>query len=359
MLLILDKINTRSVKKILGFILPLVFTIFFLLLAFQNVDLKKSIWLITNTSLPWLLVFIFIFFFSHFIRAIRWKIIINSIKKETSLLNLFSAVMIGYGVGCVASRLGEVYRGFFLGRWEKLSRTSMFATVVVERIIDMLALGFSCVVSIYIYSGDLLNEVIWLKASLIVAFSVMAVFIALIYLLIVKKESFYNAIVKFVGRFSHKMADFLAKTFTTLLEGFSSIKGIKSYLLILVYSVIIMLLYALNAYIGFYILELENTYTITFGMAWVLMTISAFGVVIPTPGATGSYHLITIFVLTQLYNFNYTESGAYAILTHFISYVSFIVSSLLLLYVVNRRNFKKGIPKENFLSVFRLNMDEK
>ncbi len=357
--MISDKPNTHHVRKVLGVLFPFLLTIIFLLLAFQNVDLSKSISLITKSSFFWVGVFLLVFFLSHFVRAVRWKVMINGVKKETSLLNLFGAVMIGYGVGCVVSRLGEVYRGFFLGRWEKLSRTSMFGTVIVERIIDMLALGFSCLISVYVYSGDLLVEVDWLKTSLVFAFGLMGFLIVLIYLLVIKKENFYNSIVNLVGKFSRKQGEFLAKIFGTLVDGFNCITGIKSYMLILLHTVIIMLLYAVDAYIGFYMLELNKMYPVNFEMAWILMTISAFGVVIPTPGGTGSYHFLAIFVLTRLFQFDSSSSGAYALLTHFISYVSFILSSLILLYFINKRNFKKGVPKENFLTVFKLNPDEK
>jgi hypothetical protein len=82
------------------------------------------------------------------------------------------------------------------------------------------------------------------------------------------------------------------------------------------------------------------------------MTISAYGVIIPTPGGTGSYHIISIFVLTQLYNFEYELSAAYALLTHFLSYVIFIGSTVVIIYFINKINEKKGMKKENFLSVF-------
>ena len=45
---------------------------------------------------------------------------------------------------------------------------------------------------------------------------------------------------------------------------------------------------------------------------------------IPTPGATGSYHLIVISVLVGIFNFSNEISGAYALLTHATTYILFI-----------------------------------
>jgi uncharacterized membrane protein YbhN (UPF0104 family) len=94
-------------------------------------------------------------------------------------------------------------------------------------------------------------------------------------------------------------------------------------------------------------------------MAWILMTISAFGIIIPTPGGTGSYHAIIILVLTTLFSFSQEISAAYAILTHIISYVSFILSTVFFTYFINKRQVKKGGKKENFLSVFKNSRETK
>ena len=51
--------------------------------------------------------------------------------------------MVGYGVNCVTPKLGEVTRAVLLGKWEKLSRSSMFGTVILERVIDLISLGLS------------------------------------------------------------------------------------------------------------------------------------------------------------------------------------------------------------------------
>ena len=102
-------------------------------------------------------------------------------------------------------------------------------------------------------------------------------------------------------------------------------------------------------------LGMEKITDVTFSMAWVFMTISAYGVLIPTPGGTGSYHIISIFVLSQLYSLSYEVSAAYAILTHFIQYVVFILSTIGLVLLINNIRIRKGEKGENFLSVFNSN----
>ncbi len=354
-----DKSKIYRIRKTAGYILPILLTVFFLILAFQNVDIAESLELISHISIPWFVVFFLVFGFSHYLRALRWKVMLSSVKKDASVINLFGSLMIGYGVNCVVPRLGEVYRGLFAGRWENLSRSSMLGTIILERIIDLLALVFSVLVSVMIYQGDLFNKVSWLESTIYIVFSLMLIFILLLFLIVKMKEKFYNGIIKFFGKISQRLADKVGYVFSMLTEGFGSIKNLRQFGLVFILSVSIMVVYGLTSYLAFYMLRLDSLQEITFSMGWIVMTISAFGIVIPTPGGTGSYHAIVIFVLVSIYNFSDEAAGAYALLTHFVSYVAFIGSTLLAIYYINRRHSIKGGEKENFLSVFKINSDEK
>jgi uncharacterized protein (TIRG00374 family) len=277
---------------------------------------------------------------------------IKSVKSDTSVFNLFGAVMIGYGVNCVIPRLGEVYRGLFIGRWEGISRTTMFGTVIIERIIDIGSFAFASLISVYIFSGNLFKEVVWLRASLMIGFGLIFFITILIVFMVKYEQKFGYTLVKFLGKFNKKLSKKFSEIFSTLVSGLSSIQDGKSIFIISFYTALILFLYALNSYFGFFMLDMQNYGNVDFAMAWVFMTISAYGVIIPTPGGTGSYHIISIFVLTQLFNFEYELSAAYALLTHFLSYVIFIGSTVAIIYFINKINEKKGMKKENFLSVF-------
>lgn len=348
----------ENVKKILGITIPFILTVVFLYLAFYNVDFKHSLELVFSSSFGWLIVFVVIFFFSHFIRALRWKYILASVKGDIKLKHLFGAVMVGYGLNAIVPRAGEIFRSFFLGRWEGVSRTSIFGTVILERIIDILALAFSVMISVLIYSGDLYSEVSWLKYSLSVVFIANGALIILILLLVILKERFSNIILTLAGKISEKLAEKLGYIFNTLITGLSSLRGMKNYFLTFVLTVLIMLVYAFNSWIAFKMLGMDSIKEVTYGMAWILMTISAFGIIIPTPGGTGSYHLITISVLTGLFAFNQEISSAYALLTHFISYVIFIGSAFFFIHVINKKRAEEGKRKLNFWNVIKKMDDE-
>ncbi len=343
----------HSGGKIGGSLLSLLIAAVFLYLAFRNVNLKDAFALIRNVSLGWLAVFFAVFVFTNFVRALRWKAMLKNVKENVSLLNLFAAMMIGYGVNSVVPRLGEIYRAFFLGKWEGLSRTSMFGTVIVERLIDIIALFFSVFISVLIYSGDIYAEIPWLKTTFVLGGAISGAFLFGIIAIVLSGEKSYAFIIRFISRFSEKFAKKLSDFFNSLIEGFASVRGGKNLLTVIVLTVLIMLLYGLNSLVGFYLLGMGDRANVNYSTAWILMTISAFGVVIPTPGGIGSYHAIVILVLTVLFGFSTDESAAYAILTHIISYVGFIVLAVVFLYLANRRQGKLGLSKQNFWSVLK------
>jgi glycosyltransferase 2 family protein len=78
--------------------------------------------------------------FSFMIRALRWRSLLSGAQRPT-LDSLYSATMIGFMANNVLPfRLGEFVRAWALARREKCSTTMVLATVVVERVVDMLAL---------------------------------------------------------------------------------------------------------------------------------------------------------------------------------------------------------------------------
>ncbi|MFI5370938.1 MAG: lysylphosphatidylglycerol synthase transmembrane domain-containing protein [Candidatus Eisenbacteria bacterium] len=74
------------------------------------------------------------------VRAVRWRSLIAA-PRRISNDSLFSATMIGFMANNVLPfRLGEFVRPWALSRREGLSKTTLFATIVVERVVDMLTL---------------------------------------------------------------------------------------------------------------------------------------------------------------------------------------------------------------------------
>jgi uncharacterized protein (TIRG00374 family) len=327
-----------SLRGIFNFVISIGLAALFLYLAFYNVNFGEVLQLVSNASVFWIIVFILASMLGHYVRTVRWKIILHSVKPDAKIKHLFGALMVGYGVNCVTPKLGEVTRAILIGRWENLSRSSMFGTVIVERVIDILALGLAVLVSAFIWSSSLYETFPWLKSSLYISALLMIVILTLIFLSVKFKERFYGVILNIVGKLSVKFSDRLGYIFEMLIQGFTSLKGPRNYVLTVVLTILLLLVYGSSAFVGFYMLDMQGMMNVNYTMGWVLMSISAIGVVIPTPGATGSYHALAKSTLVLLFGFGETISAAYAFLTHIISYILFIFTALIMFLILNKQH---------------------
>lgn len=340
-----------GIRGIINYTLSLILTAAFLYIAFHGVDLNEVFRIVSEASVFWIIIFIVIQLMAHYIRALRWKVILNSVKPDTSVKYLFGALMIGYGINCVVPRLGEVSRAVLVGKWEGLSRSSMFGTVILERIIDLFFLGLAVVISILLWSESLFKSFPWLEYTLFITLFVIACAVFFFYFAVKHKDKSKEFIIKIFSRFSEKSAHKIAYIFHNFGIGFSSLKGLRNYSLTFLLSALIMILYAVSSYFGFFTIGMQNTHEVNFQMGWVVMSISAIGVVIPTPGGTGSYHTLAKSTLILLFGFGETISLAYAFLTHIVSYFIFIFTALIIFFVLNNQH-------ENLIKVVESRIDE-
>ncbi|MFO7526909.1 MAG: lysylphosphatidylglycerol synthase transmembrane domain-containing protein [Ignavibacteriaceae bacterium] len=324
-------------RSVINFFLSVILAGAFLYIAFYNVNFSDVWFHVSKANLFWVFIFILFVLLGHLLRALRWKYILHSVKPDVKLKNLFGSLMVGYGVNAVTPKLGELTRAVLMGRWEGLSRSSMFGTVILERVIDIISLGFAILIAVFLSSNRLYQEFPWLESTLFITALIILSLLFMIYLAVRYREKFYSTIIKFVGKFSGSLAVSVAHIFNMLTEGFSSLKGRRNYFWTVSLSVIIMLVYAFTSYLGFLMLDIEN---VNFGMGWVIMSISAIGVVIPTPGGTGSYHTLAKSTLVLIFGFSEVISLAYAFLTHIISYLVSIIGALISFFMLNKQNVK-------------------
>ncbi len=318
--------------------------------AFRGVKISEVINILSGVSYFWIAVFVFSVLFAHFIRAVRWKIILKSVKSDISLSNLFGALLIGYGANVVVPRVGELARAVAIGKWENLSRSSMLGAVIVERVIDMLGLGIAVVISVFIWSENLYEQLPWLKSALYFMVLIVVGGIAGLILAVRAKDHFVELLEKYIGMVSAKAANKIAAIFTMLSEGFGSLKGWSNYLNTILLSAALSITYAFGSYAAFFVFHLQDNSYVSFGAAWILYSISSFGVVIPTPGGAGSYHAIVKSTLVILFSFGEEVSLAYAFLTNFIgNFIAVTGGIICYFYFNNKYNKQRHIEKSESL----------
>ena len=131
----------KNTKKILKFTLLTVLLLFFMYLAFKDVDFERLLLELSRTNYIYAIVGMLIgTFLGSYIRAWRWKYLLDPLKPNIKIYSLFPSVMIGYMMNALIPRGGEVARPVLTAQKEGISKASTFGTIVVERIIDMLTM---------------------------------------------------------------------------------------------------------------------------------------------------------------------------------------------------------------------------
>ena len=78
--------------------------------------------------------------FSFFLRALRWRILLNA-EERLSVGTVFTANMAGYlGNSFLPARAGELVRTFVISARSSLSKTYVLTTALSERLMDVIAL---------------------------------------------------------------------------------------------------------------------------------------------------------------------------------------------------------------------------
>jgi len=88
----------------------------------------------------WLGISILLGLCSHYIRALRWRLLLKVNGYHPSVPNAFFAVMNMYFFNLLVPRLGEITRCGMLNRFEKVPMDKGLGSVVAERAVDLIML---------------------------------------------------------------------------------------------------------------------------------------------------------------------------------------------------------------------------
>jgi uncharacterized protein (TIRG00374 family) len=235
---------------------------------------------------------------SHYLRALRWKILMEPLGHQPATFNVFASVMVGYLVNAGVPRLGEVVKCTMLSRYEKIRVDKLVGTIVTERAIDMVSLIVIFILAL-LFQGHIIGDYVTSLVNnffrseggqisfqkLFITFFVVAFFFLLLYFLI--------------RRFAH--VDAVAKIKNVLkgiLHGLVSIRYIKHKGAFVFHSIAIWALYLFSTVIGIY--ALQETDHLGIGAGITTLAVGSVGMII-TPGGIGAYPLF-VANLMGLYN---------------------------------------------------------
>jgi uncharacterized protein (TIRG00374 family) len=138
-----------SIKKILKFILPLVFGGFLVWYSISKISIDILIGYFKEANYSWIFLGLFFGVLSHLSRAYRWKFMLDPLGFKPKFTNSVLAVLVGYLVNLAIPRAGEVSRALVLTNYEDVPFEKGFGTIVAERIADLVMM--LCIILITLF----------------------------------------------------------------------------------------------------------------------------------------------------------------------------------------------------------------
>jgi len=304
-------------KRTFNIILSILVAGLFIWLAVQNVNLSELWSQIKTVTFYWYPFFLIAMLFSHFLRAVRWRLLLKSEDKSIPSSTLFAGVMLGYVVNNLIPRLGEISRPVYVAKKAGTDTSNLLGTIVFERLFDLATMLLILLFAIlYLVSDlELIQRILgiegwsaatylWIPVIILVLIAGIILFYKLLVLLDEKSVITNSIIAKIITS---------ARSFG---EGMVSLKNVKNWPLFLILTAGIWGGYIIMTYLPFYMLNLQAAYGVTLSDAVVLTLVSSVGVSIPTPAGVGSYHLLMQQAMWLLYDIPLVTALTYATVVH-------------------------------------------
>ena len=314
----------------LFYILVAVATAGLLYLAFRGEDFGASMGAIGNASALPLAGGIIIMFLSHAVRALRWQIVLRPLKRKTSFWLAFKATIAGYAMNNLIPRSGELVRPYMMARGERIPMAGTLASVVVERLTDVLALAALIVFSLLSFEHRVTTVFPMFSGDVIVALAVLLILLASLILMFFSErrtEQFLSIVIRpLPAKVAEKISQ-MGRDFSRGLRGLER----KSILPLLLGTVGIWVLYGISMFVSLKGFNTPAMNALTLRDAFLLLTLSGIAFTIPTPGGTGSYHALITTGLSMIFGVPPTIALAYAVATHALSYITITLTGLVFL----------------------------
>lgn len=127
-------------KLIMSLLIGFLFSAVTIYLAFKGVPLEEIITYLGKVNYWWVIPGIAIGISSFILRAIRWKLLINT-TRSLSFTQIFHPLMIGFMLNCVfPMRIGEIARPTILYKKENIPFSTGISSIVIERVFDSVSL---------------------------------------------------------------------------------------------------------------------------------------------------------------------------------------------------------------------------
>ena len=284
----------------------------------RNVDFWRVIREIGHARPEWLALSLASMFVNLAIRAFRWQYLLDPLGK-VRFGSAFRATAVGFAASTVLpARAGEVIRPYFLARHEHMSATGAFATIILERLLDMVTVLALLASYVFVFDKDLgvTNPVAvsWLKGIGVIATAGSLCALVILFILAGDPTRFGRAIER-LARVIPSFAERLARIAEKFARGLGAIRHPSRLLVALLWSFPLWLSIA----VGIWAVAVAFQLAVPFTGSFLIVALLVLGVAVPTPGAIGGFHAAFRYGATAFFGASDDAAVGAAIVLHVLS----------------------------------------
>jgi uncharacterized protein (TIRG00374 family) len=300
-----------------------------LMLFLYNVDLRGVARQIVHADLAFLALSLLTMLVNLAIRSWRWQYLLEPLGRP-SFASSFRATAVGFAASAVLpARAGEVIRPYFLSRQENMSATGAFATIILERVLDMVTV--LVLLAVYVMflapATTAANHTAFeaVKWAGLTAGAGALVLLVVLFMLAGNPARLAEGLTRLEAFLPSKLAGLLARVAEKFATGLGAIRKPGRLMVALVLSFPLWL----SIGVGIWAVAIAFHLAVPFVGSFLVIALLVVGVAVPTPGAVGGFHAAFRFAATTFFAAPDDAAVGAAIVLHLFTVVPTLLLGLL------------------------------
>jgi glycosyltransferase 2 family protein len=293
---------------------------------------------VSSASGAWLAASLSLAIATFALRALRWTWLLRPVAR-VPFYPAFVATAFGFAANNLPGKVGEILRPALLARSRKLPFSPLLASVLLERVFDGASVLFFFLLAA---AGGIPNS--RGTGKLIIPAALLLVLVCAVLFSVFRREQTERLLEKLWRRLPEKLQPRARSFAETFVDGFASLRNPKLLLLVTAGSLAMWLVINVQIYAVLRAFHLE----LPFSASFVVTAAAVLGLMFPTPGGLGSYHVAVQLALTDVYGVARDAAAGVALLAHVISFVpiTFIGLALFAATPMTLRKIEEVAEKE-------------
>lgn len=310
-------------KKTLRVAISLGLAALLLALFLRTLDFAAVGRAIAAAHVPWLVVATLAGLISTPpLRSWRWGLLLKKAGRP-SPFQLNSATAIGFAASTLLpARAGEIVRPVALARSAGLPLAPCFASIALERLIDLVT-----VIALFVayaigwaptgMGGEEAGRFELLRRSAFLLGAGTIVGLAFLGFLAAKPARVDRIVRPFLRPLPDRIGAKIESILHSFLDGLGALGTVRDLLVVAAASLFLWMLISFQVWCTLRAFDLDFPFPVTF----FVITWAVLGLAIPTPGGVGGYHAAVAYSLVGFYGVPKNTAAAFALVSHALSFV--------------------------------------